>query len=310
LTQLTGTDSESQCDACFAVSYISDGENSRIQAIIDANLLPPIAHLLAETENQTLKSAALRVIGNVLTGDESQTQSVLNLNVLPTLCNLLHHPKSRIRKETCWSISNITAGNVNQIQAVIDAQIIPKLLAMGYRSTSDICKECLWCLANATEQKDFKQLQYFIGKGLIPFLAWNLSNSTEPQLLSVVLSAIHNIIQTNGNGNGNGEGEGGGEGDTAEVFHELVAVATGARLKQLKQAMGSHPDISTLLDSIFEKLRYPLPEDDLPSTDDLAAPAPGAAPGAAATEEEEEEEEEEEGHNDQLEELDVVMDLI
>jgi importin subunit alpha-6/7 len=251
LTQLTGTDSESQCDACSAISHISDGENSRIQAIIDANLLPPIAHLLANAETQDLISAALRVIGNVLTGDESQTQSVLNLNVLPTLCNLLN-PKSRMKKETCWSISNITAGNVNQIQAVIDAQIIPKLLVLGCSSTSDICKECLWCLANATEQKDFKQLQYFIGEGLIPFLAWNLNNLSKPQLLYVALSAIHNIIQTNGNGEG--------EGDTAEDFHELVAVAIGARLKQLKikKAM-RHPDLSTLLNSIFEKLRYPLP---------------------------------------------------
>lgn len=239
------------------------------------------------------------MIGNVLTGDESQTQSVLNLNVLPTLCNLLKDPKNRIRKETCWSLSNITAGNVNQIQAVIDAQIIPNLMVLASRSTSDIRKECLWCLANATEQKDFKQLQYFIGEGLIPFLASNLNDSTEPQLLSVALSAIHNIIQTNGNGDGEGEG------DTAESFHELVAVATGARLKQLKKEMGRHPDISPILDLIFEKLRSPLPEDDLPSADDLAAP--GAAAGAAAEEEEEEMLQEQ---NDYAEELNVLMDSI
>jgi hypothetical protein len=235
-------DTEAQCDACYAVSYISDGENSRIQAVIDANFLPPIAHILSQTEQQSLRSAALRVIGNVLTGDESQTQSVLDLNILPTLSTLLESPRSRIRKEACWSISNVTAGSVPQIQAVIDAQLIPKLLKIGYSSPPDICKECIWCLANATEQKNLSQLQYFVEQGAIPFLAWSLNSSSETQLLSVVLSAINNIVLTD------------------PSFHELVAIAAGARLQQLRKSINS--EISALLDSICAMLQCALPGDD------------------------------------------------
>lgn len=68
---------------------------------------------------QTVVSAALRAVGNIVTGDDSQTQAIINCSVLPCLHNLLTTGKESIRKETCWTISNITAGNKDQIQVLV-----------------------------------------------------------------------------------------------------------------------------------------------------------------------------------------------
>ena len=66
--------------------------------------------------SQSVQSAALRAVGNIVTGDDMQTQVVLQCMVLPCLLHLLSSSKESIRKEACWTISNITAGNRAQIQ--------------------------------------------------------------------------------------------------------------------------------------------------------------------------------------------------
>ncbi len=68
---------------------------------------------------QTVVSAALRAVGNIVTGDDVQTQVILNCSALPCLLHLLSSQKESIRKEACWTISNITAGNRAQIQVGI-----------------------------------------------------------------------------------------------------------------------------------------------------------------------------------------------
>lgn len=76
----------------------------------------PLALPLFRHNSQSVVSAALRAVGNIVTGDDIQTQVILNSSALPCLCHLLSSSKESIRKEACWTISNITAGNRNQIQ--------------------------------------------------------------------------------------------------------------------------------------------------------------------------------------------------
>ena len=84
----------------------------------DAGVCRRLVELLMHL-NQSVVSAALRAVGNIVTGDDSQTQIILNCNVLPCLLHLLSSTKESIRKEACWTISNITAGNRGQIDAVV-----------------------------------------------------------------------------------------------------------------------------------------------------------------------------------------------
>ena len=67
--------------------------------------IPPASHT-----SQSVVSASLRAVGNIVTGDDVQTQVVLNCNALPCLLHLLSCQKESIKKEACWTVSNITAG--------------------------------------------------------------------------------------------------------------------------------------------------------------------------------------------------------
>ena len=137
---LHSNDEEVLTDACWALSYLSDGTNDKIQAVIDAGVARRLVELLLHNSAAVL-IPALRTVGNIVTGDDVQTQIVINCQALPCLLNLLQqgHKKS-IKKEACWTISNIIAGNKDQIQAIIDAQIIGPLIHLLAEAEFDIKK--------------------------------------------------------------------------------------------------------------------------------------------------------------------------
>ncbi|XP_042049848.1 importin subunit alpha-4-like isoform X2 [Salvia splendens] len=143
-------DEEVLTDACWALSYLSDGTNDKIQAVIEAGVCPRLVELLLHP-SATVLVPALRTVGNIVTGDDAQTQFVIDNQVLPCLQQLLtqNHKKS-IKKEACWTISNITAGNKAQIQAVIESGIILPLVQLLQHAEFDIKKEAAWAISNAT----------------------------------------------------------------------------------------------------------------------------------------------------------------
>ncbi|KAL5654735.1 hypothetical protein ACJX0J_034054, partial [Zea mays] len=143
-------DEEVLTDACWALSYLSDGTNDKIQAVIESGVFPRLVELLMHPSASVL-IPALRTVGNIVTGDDMQTQCVIDNQALPCLLNLLttNHKKS-IKKEACWTISNITAGNKEQIQAVINANIIAPLVQLLQTAEFDIKKEAAWAISNAT----------------------------------------------------------------------------------------------------------------------------------------------------------------
>lgn len=67
------TDEEVLTDACWALSYLSDGSNDKIQAVIEAGVARRLVELLMHA-SYSVQTPALRTIGNVVTGDDVQTQ--------------------------------------------------------------------------------------------------------------------------------------------------------------------------------------------------------------------------------------------
>ena len=73
---LSSNDRQVVCDACWALSYISDGENNRIQLVMQLpDIVPTLMRIIAVCDSQ-LCSPALRTLGNFVTGSDEQTQQV------------------------------------------------------------------------------------------------------------------------------------------------------------------------------------------------------------------------------------------
>lgn len=136
-------DNEIVADACWALSYLSNDEtadNSHIQAVLDAGVAPRLVEMLSRAPD-TIKTPALRAVGNIVTGDFNQTQVMMksfahytythvrwllsidgiamyltricycfacfalsSCGVLSHLLALLVNPDRAIRKEACWSV--------------------------------------------------------------------------------------------------------------------------------------------------------------------------------------------------------------
>ncbi|KAL3626572.1 hypothetical protein CASFOL_030121 [Castilleja foliolosa] len=211
-------DEEVLTDACWALSYLSDGTNDKIQAVIDAGVCQRLVELLLHPSPSVL-IPALRTVGNIVTGDDAQTQYIIDNGALPSLLSLLtHHHKKSIKKEACWTISNITAGNKEQIQAVIEAGLIGPLVNLLQHDEFDIKKEAAWAISNATSGGTNEQILYLVNQNGIKPLC-DLLVCPDPRIVTVCLEGLENILKV-------GEAE---KGNTRDVnyFAQLIDEAEG-----------------------------------------------------------------------------------
>merc|ERR1719409_2331244 len=78
------SDVEVLTDACWALSYLSDGPAELVSAVIQAGVCRRLVELLQHA-SPLVQTPALRAVGNIVTGDDAQTQVIITSGALPFL---------------------------------------------------------------------------------------------------------------------------------------------------------------------------------------------------------------------------------
>jgi len=190
------TDQASLVDATWALSYISDGDDNRIQAVVSAGVVPALIEMLKCNKAQII-IPALRTIGNIVTGSDESTQLALQYGLLSAVPRLLECSKKNIRKETCWMLSNIAAGTTQQLQQLVDEEgVVPRVLEqLAFGKEWDVRKEACWVVCNIICDGDKRQhMQKLVEHGVVKHLC-DILVANEIHIVKNTLCAIETLLK-------------------------------------------------------------------------------------------------------------------
>lgn len=189
-------DQDTTTDAVWALSYVSDGDDARIQHVIDLGITPNLVNMLS-SQTITVVVPALRTLGNIVSGNDHQTSEVVRAGVLPILVPLLSHPRKNIRKETCWMLSNIAAGNEQQLDQLFNTpNLINRTLEQMSSSTEwEVRKEASWVISNIASAGKEKHIVCLVELGAIRPLC-DLLNVGDSKILLVAMEALESILKS------------------------------------------------------------------------------------------------------------------
>lgn len=149
---LNHNDADVLSDACWALSYLSDGPNNKIQAVIDAGVCRRLVELL-----MWVYFESRGVICFIQFNEVKTLVSWINLFVhihIHLLRNTVHlinrHQKENVVSAALRAVGNIVTGDDVQTQVILNCSALPCLLHLLSSPRETARKEACWAISNIT----------------------------------------------------------------------------------------------------------------------------------------------------------------
>lgn len=182
-------------DALWGVSYLTDGDDTTINLVVDHPGIVKRCVELMSNPNVTVVTPALRVIGNLISGSDKCTQVAIDNGALRAIVPLFNNQKRTIRREACWAVSNIAAGTKEQISTMMAVPGLMSCVTQQLRSNVEwqVRKEACWVVFNVATTGDAEHVLQMVASSVIEPLT-SLLDCTDPRILTVALDAVCAIL--------------------------------------------------------------------------------------------------------------------
>ena len=191
------SDQEVTIDACWALSYLSDGDDTAIQTVLNAGVAVRLVELLSSSSHQ-IQTPSLRAVGNIVSGNEAQTQAILELKALPSFYQLMLSSRKALKKESAWAISNICAGTKEQCITVLHSNVFPQIIHLYNNAEFDVKKECAWAVSNALSWKIPTVVRGLVDLGCLKPIV-GIMGSQDNKMIQVGLDSLEAILTVGSN---------------------------------------------------------------------------------------------------------------
>jgi importin subunit alpha-6/7 len=185
-------------DLLWALSYLSDGGESKAEHVMATGVTSKLIGLLEANTPKIQIAPLVRILGNFVSGNENQTDGVLQAGLLDCIPDLIDHSSSHVRRDACWILSTVCGGTIKQAAQVLRRK--PIVTALFQTATSDVWpvrKEAIWAVSSICDGNDRQKfvIPFIVAGGFEPLVRALEVRNADVELLKKVLMSLESILR-------------------------------------------------------------------------------------------------------------------